>query len=85
VHVELESFLTKHSIDASILPLGVNKYFICGPGITRPVAANFMGNPNMKVELHRAGTVAVEFHKSCVVNADNYAADHFIGEFVVTP
>ena len=85
VHAELESFLTRHSIDARVLPLGVNKYFICGPGITRPIAANFMDNPSVKAELHRARIVAVEFHKSCVVNADNYDADHFIGEFVVTP
>ena len=41
--------------------------------------------PPAKAELHRASIVAVEFHKSCVVNADNYDADHFIGEFVVTP
>jgi hypothetical protein len=44
-----------------------------------------MGNPSVKAELHRAHVVAVEFHTSCIMNTDNFDADHFIGEFVVTP
>jgi hypothetical protein len=81
---ELNDFLVKNDIDGEVLPIGSDKLWVCGPGITRPLAARLMGTKDEMTELSLGGVTEVEFHRGCdVSDTDNYRPDGFLADYPV--